>query len=209
MSRFSKSFKIDFSQIPNQIINDNRVSLKAKGLYMFIVSKSDNYDLSLNGLVKTLKESRGAILRIMDELIELGYLDKIKNRVGNKVAVNDYILHIEPQIRSKSQNETHIMRLTLCDSQNETTTNTNSTNTKTTNKNSTLREKDFKSFKRDYINNYDGEKFFTIGLGWKADTAFILDESNYIKNTVSNKIITKEDSFKIWKHLFEQFKKGA
>ena len=61
MSVLSKSFQINFTQVPNQIINDERVSLKAKGLYLYFVSKPDNWQFSLNGMASQLKESKPSI----------------------------------------------------------------------------------------------------------------------------------------------------
>ena len=116
MSILSKSFKCNFTQVPNEIINDKNVSLKAKGLYLYMVSKPDNWEFSLNGLTSQLQESKPAILRILDELIKCGYLEKIKNRINGRQALNDYILHEKSCFSSEYQNETQKMRLSNCDS---------------------------------------------------------------------------------------------
>ena len=78
MSILKKSFKINFTQVPNTIINDNGVSLQAKGLYLFMISKPDNWQFGLSGLESQLKETRKTILKVMDELISLGYMEKNK-----------------------------------------------------------------------------------------------------------------------------------
>ena len=65
---------------------------------------------------------------------------------------------------------------------------------------------DFQSFKKrfiaKYINNPD-LKFFTNGLGWRKDTPFIINHGGLIVNTVSGKIINKDESMKIWTQLHE------
>lgn len=127
MSILKKSFEISFTQVPNQIINDKKVSLKAKGLYLYMVSKPDNWEFSIKGMSSQLKESHTTILRIMDELIESFYMEKIKNRVDGKQSVNDYILHLEPfkpLKHSEYQNENQKMRITKRESQNASTSNT-------------------------------------------------------------------------------------
>ena len=176
MSILKKSFQINFTQVPNIIINDKKVSLKAKGLYLYMVSKPDNWEFSLNGMESQLKESRTAIVRIIDELIICGYMDKIKNRINGKQATNDYILHLEPQIRSEYQNVTQKMRLTKCDSQNDTTSNTNTSNTKKSNTNSTKGERiSFSSFRERYISKNIGEPFKLAECKpWSSDTPFVI-----------------------------------
>lgn len=202
MSRLSKGFKVDFTQVPNQIINDKNVSLKAKGLYLFMLSKPDNWDFSLNGMASQLKESKPAILRIIDELLSFGYLEKIKRREANKQACNDYILHKEPYFPSESQNVTHKMRLTKCDSQNVTTSNTKTSNTKKSNTLSSG-ERDFYKFKEEFIKRFTSRLFVTKGIGFLPDTQFTINEQGLIFNTVSLKTVDREDAFKIWKYLFD------
>ncbi|MBS4067964.1 MAG: helix-turn-helix domain-containing protein [Sulfurimonas sp.] len=209
MSILSKSFKCNFTQVPNEIINDKNVSLKAKGLYLYMVSKPDNWEFSLNGLTSQLQESKPAILRILDELIKCGYLEKIKNRINGRQALNDYILHEKSCFSSEYQNETQKMRLSNCDSVNDTTSNTIKTNTKREIKNNSLvesKERDFKKFKIDFILNNKNILFYTQGLGWLPDTAFVINEDDYILNTVSQKILTADEAFKIWKYLFQNQK---
>jgi len=126
MSRLIKKRR-GFTQVDNEIINDKTISLQAKGFYLFMESKPDNWEFSLSGMVSQLKESRTTILRIINELIKFGYLEKIKKRVGGKQAVNDYILYETPHKplnQSEYQNETHKMGLTDTDSQIDTTSNT-------------------------------------------------------------------------------------
>jgi len=207
MSILTKSFKIDFTQVPNEIINDFNVSLKAKGLYLYMVSKPDNWEFSLNGMESQLKESRSAILRIIDELCNLGYMDKIKNRIGSKQAVNDYVLHLSPILRSESQNETHKMRLTKCDSQNETTSNTIPSNKekvikKKDSAKAERKEKNFKKFKYRFIKENKGQFFITRDIGWLETTLFTIAPNGLIYNTVSKSCLNKEDAFKVWEYLF-------
>jgi len=98
MSILKKSFRIDFTQVPNFIINDSKASLKAKGLYLYMISKPDNWQFSLKGMQTQLKESKTTILRVLDELIKLGYLEKIKNRINGRQSANDYIMYLEPKL---------------------------------------------------------------------------------------------------------------
>jgi hypothetical protein len=210
MSILSKSFKCNFTQVPNEIINDKNVSLKAKGLYLYMVSKPDNWEFSLNGLTSQLKECKDSIIVIINELVKCGYLQKIKNRNDDGTqSMNDYILYETPYFLSESTNPSRINRVGKSESENSTTSNTIKTNTKREIKNNSLvesKEGDFKKFKRDFILNNKNILFYTQGLGWLPDTAFVINEDDYILNTVSQKILTADEAFKIWKYLFQNQK---
>ena len=63
---------------------------------------------------------------------------------------------------------------------------------------------DLQSFKKAFIASYSGETFSTHSIGWQPETLFKLDNNNYIFNTVSQRIVSKDESFKIWNYLYEQ-----
>ena len=82
------------------------------------------------------------------------------------------------------------------------TTNTNTTNTKKNNTNSTLEKNNFNSFREDFKMIHSKEPFYTNGLGWRSDTAFLI-KNDLIYNTVSNRHVSKDEAFKIWDYLYE------
>lgn len=69
-----KKFKLSFTQVPNTVLNDKRLSLKAKGLYAYLFSKPDDWVFHIGIMEKELKESRGQIYSIIKELIQFGYI---------------------------------------------------------------------------------------------------------------------------------------
>lgn len=210
MSILQKSFKINFTQVPNEIINDKNVSLKAKGLFLYMVSKPDNWEFSYRGMASQLKEGVDSILSTICELIKYGYLQKINNRSSNGLQLtNDYILYETPYFPSGSENPNRNNRIGKSESENPNTSNTIKTNTKKEIKNNSLaesKERDFKKFKRDFILNNKNALFYTQGLGWLPDTAFVINDDDYILNTVNRKILTADEAFKVWKYLFENQK---
>lgn len=132
MSIINKSFTCNFTQIPNQIINDKKVSFKAKGLYLYFVSKPDEWEFSLSGITSQAKESMPTVISIINELIENGYMEKIKRRNSNgKQEVNQYLLHESP---TDSRNLTQKTRFSKFDAENMSTSNTKHSNTKLKNK---------------------------------------------------------------------------
>lgn len=210
MSILTKSFKINFTQVPNNIINDKNVSLKAKGLYLYMVSKPDTWDFSINGMASQNKDGRDGIINTLNELIKSGYLDKLESSNNGKFKCNKYVLHLEPRIKGDSvqvgkpvtENPSRKSRHGKTD-----TSNTNTSNTKKVIKNNSLRperkERDFQSFKRDFIKSNKGVPFFTTDLGWLKETPFVVNDDEYILNTVSKKLLTREDAFKVWKYLYK------
>ena len=61
------------------------------------------------------------------------------------------------------------------------------------------------SFKSHFIQKNSGILFYTKGLGYLPDTPFVV-ENELIKNKVNNKILNKEDAYKIWDYLFNSHK---
>ena len=72
----------NYSIISNEILKRKDLSLKAKGLMSLILSFPDNWELSVNGLVAIVKESKNTIYSILKELNGFGYVER--NRVIDK-----------------------------------------------------------------------------------------------------------------------------
>lgn len=69
-----KKFKVNFTQVPNVVLKDKRLSLKAKGLYAYLFSKPDGWQFSPKIILKEIKEGRDAFYGAMKELIDCGYI---------------------------------------------------------------------------------------------------------------------------------------
>lgn len=208
MNRLSKSFKCKFTQIPNEIINDVSVSLKAKGLYLYFASKPDNWDFSLVGMTKQLKESKTAILNIIDELCKFGYMTKTKTRNGNFQGYNYYQLHETPYFPPESSFESHKMRVTLSESQKTTTSNTKYNNTENSNIKKREEEEakpffDFNSFLSYFRSNFVGIEFgFNQGT---LVTRVFLNKSGFLINAESLKKMSVGSAKDIYKRLFDKW----
>ena len=210
MSILSKSFQVNFTQVPNQIINDERVSLKAKGLYLFFVSKPDDWEFSLSGMTSQLKESKDTIISIINELCKFGYIDKVKNRNGSRQGLNDYILHLEPHripySPPESKNQSLKIRVGKSESENSTTSNTKKSNTKKSNTSTSNKKKiSFNQFRELFFNS-EYRKGFTISLPpWSLNTGFRIDRNKMIYNTVSCRLVSKDEAYQIWQYLYSKY----
>jgi hypothetical protein len=66
----------DYSVISNAGLNDARLSLKAKGLYAYLLSKPDDWVITKAGLETQLKEGREAIKSALAELEQCEYIKR-------------------------------------------------------------------------------------------------------------------------------------
>jgi hypothetical protein len=69
-----KRKKNGFTQISNILIEDSRLSWKAKGILMYLMSRPDNWKVNKTDLQKKAVEGRDSVQSGLDELKELGYL---------------------------------------------------------------------------------------------------------------------------------------
>ena len=88
-----------YTTICNRIFKDKRLSLKAKGLLAMLLSLSDNWDLSINGLEVILKEGKDSIRTTVNELMKNGYIirEREKNKRGIFIGIK-YIVFENPTL---------------------------------------------------------------------------------------------------------------
>lgn len=71
-----------FVQIKNEVLTDNNLSLKAKGLYAYLYSKSDSWDFSYERIAKEQRDGDESVMSGLKELEEQGYLLRKKRQDG-------------------------------------------------------------------------------------------------------------------------------
>jgi hypothetical protein len=86
-----------YGQTPNDLLNNEEISLKAKGLFAFLQSKPENWSFSIPRIAKQLKEGKFSIRDAIQELEKFGYLVRkpTKNKDGQWSGY-DYILEDKP-----------------------------------------------------------------------------------------------------------------
>lgn len=95
----------DFTTISNIPLKDKNLSLKAKGLLALVLTLPDDWEYSINGVCKIVKESKAAVMTAFDELEKFGYLKRERNRAkGGKFAGFTYVFYETPQ-ETKSEEE--------------------------------------------------------------------------------------------------------
>lgn len=73
---------IPFTQVANVVLNDKKLSMRAKGLYSYLYSKPQNWDFSSDRIKDDFTDGKRAILATLKELEKSGYLQRIKRSNG-------------------------------------------------------------------------------------------------------------------------------
>ena len=87
----------DFSIVSNMLLRDKRLSLRARGLLVFMLSLSDTWEYSITGLANATGESTGKVSNSLKELEKFGYLtrERIRNAKG-QMDGTEYTLRESP-----------------------------------------------------------------------------------------------------------------
>lgn len=70
------SFDDHYTQIPNDWVRDDRLSLEARGLLAQIMSHRPGWHLSIKSIARQNRIGRDKVKRILDELLGNGYLER-------------------------------------------------------------------------------------------------------------------------------------
>jgi hypothetical protein len=73
-----------YTQIPNEYLRDSRLSLGAIGLYAQLLSHVPGWKISLESLARANNVGKDAMRRLINELLEAGYLVRSKERERNE-----------------------------------------------------------------------------------------------------------------------------
>jgi hypothetical protein len=87
----------NYTTMANYHLRDSRLSLRAMGLMSKMLSLPDDWDYSVAGLTKIVKEGREAVRKALQELESAGYLIREQSRQGGNFAGYDYTLFEQPQ----------------------------------------------------------------------------------------------------------------
>lgn len=92
----------NYTTMANYHLRDSRLSLRAMGLMSKMLSLPDDWDYSVAGLTKIVKEGREAVRKALQELESAGYLIREQSRQGGSFAGYDYTLFEQPQAGASS-----------------------------------------------------------------------------------------------------------
>lgn len=87
-----------FVSIDKEFIYDDRLSMKAKGIMTYILSRPDDWQFYITEIVTNAKDSKDAISTGIKELITCGYIERYRKR-DEKGILREYvyIVHESPK----------------------------------------------------------------------------------------------------------------
>lgn len=140
-----------YSQIPNAMLQDCNLSMKAKGLLSFLLSLPPDWVIYKSTLPSYFSDGYSAISSAWDELVDAGYILSVQMiGDGHKFQGWNHIVYYEPQITKVNTNDNVIPELGSSDLDNADfgksqigepqTTNTEYTNKHKTKKQYTKKE---------------------------------------------------------------------
>lgn len=90
--------KTHFTIIANEVLRDEKLSFRARGILACILSRPDNWKTTSESLARESKEGRSAILSALKELEQVGYL--VRNKYQNEKGqwVSESTVFDKPQI---------------------------------------------------------------------------------------------------------------
>lgn len=120
--------KIPFTQIANKILYSKELSMQAKFMYAYLMSKPNKWDFASARIAQETKESIYAVRSALTELEDVGYLKREKLASGRM----KYQLLKNPMRTKATVDETHPGSSPLISNTEELQSNTNKTsNTET------------------------------------------------------------------------------
>ena len=97
MRKYTIKKEKDFVQIPNIILTNPDISLKAKGILALMLSLPDNWKFSIEGIASKCKESKECIGSAIKELESAGYIKRsMKHGDDGKITGMEYEIFEEP-----------------------------------------------------------------------------------------------------------------
>lgn len=121
MVKLKRQRKSNFTVIDNTVLQDTELTFKAKGLFAYLWSQSDEWNFYEAEVVKHSKDGISSLRSGIHELEERGYLQRKRIRVKGKLKDSMWILSETPNLENLSLENLNL--------ENSTLINTNSNNT--------------------------------------------------------------------------------
>lgn len=98
MPKIKKVYKTKYTVIDNTVIEDTKLSWKAKGLFTYLWSRPDNWNFYVSEVAKHARGSRDQVMTGLEELETAGYLlrSRKRDKNGRLTSENEWLLSQEP-----------------------------------------------------------------------------------------------------------------
>ncbi|MCM5664278.1 helix-turn-helix domain-containing protein [Galbibacter mesophilus] len=97
MNNIKNNLKSGFTVIPNKLIRDKEISDRARLLFIYMASQSNDWKFYNYGLAKAMGYSIETLRKYLNELVYSGWITKIEQeRKGGQFGANCYIINEQP-----------------------------------------------------------------------------------------------------------------
>jgi len=86
-----------FTTIRNDVLRDERLSYRARGVLVSILSRPDNWRISRDRLAREGKEGRDAVNTALNELTEFGYINRQKTQREDGTFSTELVVYDQPE----------------------------------------------------------------------------------------------------------------
>ena len=209
--RIKKQYQKGFTTVDNLVLNDTKLSWKAKGLFVYLWSQSDEWDFYETEVVKHSTDKLGSLKSGLKELEHQGYLKRqILRDDKGKFKGNEWVLSDNPMFKNPIS-DNPMSEKPMSENHTLTNTNNNNINNNKDESNSAKENKDKKSSnkKNKYNLNYTE---FIEWFNEETDRQFESGNKNTIEIFRKNiegrfkKGYTKQDIYLVTKDKAKEWK---
>lgn len=93
-----------YAAIPNHVFEDARLSMEARWLLGYLLSKPDNWTVVIGDIIKKGNCGRDKARKMIAELVEFGYAEREQTRDDGKFSASMLVIFDEPKIGINSEN---------------------------------------------------------------------------------------------------------
>jgi hypothetical protein len=111
MNKLNNKIKENFTTIPNSIIRNKNLSDRARFLFCYMASMSDDWKFYQGTMAKELGYTKDTLRKYVDELIETGYLQKEERRIKGKFDSFFYTINYEPCGKNTDTVKNHSVKI--------------------------------------------------------------------------------------------------
>ena len=107
MNKLNNKIKENFTTIPNEIIRNKNISDRARFLFCYMASMSDDWEFYQSAMAKELGYTKDTLRKYLDELIETGYLQREQRREKGKFDSYEYTINYAPSGKNTDTVKNH------------------------------------------------------------------------------------------------------
>ncbi len=86
-----------YTAVPNHVFEDDRLSMEARWLLGYLLSKPDNWTVVIGDIIKKGGCGRDKARKMIAELVEFGYAEREQSRADGKFGASNLVIFDEPR----------------------------------------------------------------------------------------------------------------